>query len=119
MIFPLNWLRRESDFIRQNFDRAFQAEWVHIVAHLALFAGLVILVLWVLRSPQNMKTAFLVIISLLAVALAQELLQLQVKGRGFGGPEWFDLGVDLIGGMLGWGVYSKFLRKELAERVNI
>ena len=33
MIFPLNWLRRESSFVRQNFDSVFRAEWVHVVAH--------------------------------------------------------------------------------------
>jgi len=31
----------------------------------------------------------------------QELLQLPTKGRTFGWPEVFDLGVDLVGGMLG------------------
>ena len=107
MIFPLNWLRQESNFVRRNFDSVFRAEWVHVIAHLVLFAGLVILILAALRLPQNGKSAALVTVILLAVALAQEVLQLQVKARPFGGPEWFDLGVDLVGGAIGWWLYGK------------
>ena len=112
MIFPLNWLRQESAFVRRNFDSAFQAEWVHVVAHLALFAGLVILLLYVLNLPQNIKTAVLVTVIVLVLATVQEILQLQVKGRDFGGPEWFDLGVDLVGGLFGWWVFKKFMARE-------
>ena len=111
MIFPLNWLRRESAFVRQNFDAAFQAEWVHIVLHLILYAGLVVLLMWVLRLPPTTRSALVVLAILLGVALAQEFLQLQVKARPFGGPEWFDLGVDLVGGVLGWWVHGKLLRR--------
>ena len=117
MIFPLNWLRQESVIVRRNFDSAFQAEWVHVVAHLALFAGLVILVLLALRLPQNIKTAALVTAFLLAVAVLQEVLQLQVKGRAFGGPEWFDLGVDLVGGLVGWWLYGRLWRRRQVEEI--
>jgi VanZ family protein len=108
MIFPLNWVRRESAFIRHNFDRVFHAEWVHVIAHLVLFSGLVVLALLAFRLPQNGRTAVILTAILLAVAVVQEVLQLQVKTRPFGGPEWFDLGVDLVGGMIGWWVYGKF-----------
>lgn len=118
MIFPLNWLRRESDFVRHNFDSVFLAEWAHVIAHLALFAGLVILVLYALRLPQNVKTALLVAAILLVVALLQEMLQLQVKGRAFGGPEWFDLGVDLVGGMIGWWIYGRLHRQRWAALIK-
>ncbi|MEN8241228.1 MAG: hypothetical protein ABFS17_04865 [Chloroflexota bacterium] len=37
----------------------------------------------------------------------QEILHLQVKA--FGGPEWVDLGVNLVGGIVGWWVYGKLL----------
>jgi hypothetical protein len=117
MVFPLNWLRRESNFVRQNFDSFFRAEWVHVVAHLILFAGLVILVLYALRLPQNRKTAALMTMILLAVALAQEILQLQVKQRAFAGPEWFDLGVDLVGGAIGWWFYGKVWGRRQVEKV--
>jgi VanZ family protein len=116
MIFPLNWLRRESIFIRQNFESAFQSEWVHVAAHLILFAGLVILLLFTMRMPQNGKTAVVIMTILLMVAFAQELLQLQVKGRGFGGPEWFDVGVDMIGGLIGWWVYQRVWGRRWIEK---
>ena len=118
MIFPLNWLRKISSFVRHNFDSAFQAEWVHVVAHLVLFAGLVILAMLALRFPQNMKTAVLMTAILLAVAFAQEFLQLQVKGRAFGGPEMFDLGVDLIGGAIGWWLYGRLWGHRRLEEVG-
>lgn len=116
MIFPLNWLRQESALVRRYLDAAFQAEWVHIVMHLMLYAVLVVLLLSALRLPRAGKSALLVTAILLVVALAQELLQLQVKQRAFAGPEWFDLGVDLVGGAIGWWLHGKLgERRKLKE----
>jgi hypothetical protein len=70
----------------------------------------------VLRLPREARSALLVTAILLAVALAQEILQLQVKQRAFGSPEWFDLGVDLVGGAIGWWLHGKLLeRRHLKE----
>jgi hypothetical protein len=118
IVFPLNWLRRESTFVRQNFDAAFQAEWVHIVMHLILFAGLVVLLLSALRLPRTPRSALVALVILLAVAVTQEMLQLQVKARPFGGPEWFDLGVDLVGGAIGWWVHGKISKRRAFEKTR-
>lgn len=108
MVFPLNWLRQEVGFIRRRFDPLFAAEWIHVVAHLVLFAGLVLLLWFVFNFPFNSRTAFMIGGLILLVGVIQEILQLQVKGRGFGWPEVFDLNVDLNGAALGyliaWGL---------------
>ena len=118
MIFPLNWLRQESEFIRQRFDHVFAAEWVHIVSHLILFAGLVILAMQTLRLPLNSRSAMTVMVILFAVALLQEFFQLQVKGRGFELPEVFDLFVDIVGGLTGWGMVI-LLRKKVPLKYKV
>lgn len=111
MIFPLNGVRHKSayvpEYFREYLRSIYHAEWAHIVGHLLVFGGLVVLALLVFRMPQNRRTAIILTVILLGVALAQEALQLQWKGRAFGWPEVFDLGVDLVGGMLGWWLYGK------------
>jgi hypothetical protein len=52
------------------------------------------------------------------VAVTQEMLQLQVKARPFGGPEWFDLGVDLVGGAIGWWVHGKISKRRAFEKTR-
>ena len=62
----------------------------------------------------------------LIVGGLQELLQLPVKGRAFGWPEIFDLGVDLLGGILGvffflaykLRPYSTYPRQRQAKNVT-
>jgi hypothetical protein len=102
ILFPLNWLRQESAFIRRYFDALFMMEWVHVLTHLLIYAGLVLLVFSTFKLDLNLKSAILLVGVILAVGGAQEVFQLQVKGRAFGTPEVFDLGVDLVGGALGW-----------------
>ncbi len=102
LLFPLNWLLEISNIVRRLLARLYLWEPAHVVAHTLLFAGLVFLALEVLHLPLNLKNALLLAAFVLAVGLIQEFFQLQVKERGFGGPEIFDLAVDLIGGMLGW-----------------
>jgi hypothetical protein len=111
MIFPLNAVRNKSalvpEYFREYLRAIYHTELAHIIGHLVVFSGLVILALLIFRLPQNRKTAIILTIILLGVALAQEALQLQWKGRAFGWPEMFDLGVDFVGGMLGWWLYSR------------
>jgi VanZ family protein len=102
LLFPLNWLREESPFIRRYFDALFMMEWVHVLAHLFIYAGLVMLIFSTFKLELNLKTALLLVGIILLVGGVQEYFQLLVKGHGFGGEEVFDLGVDLAGGALGW-----------------
>lgn len=110
ILFPLNWLRQESSFVRRHFDALFRLEIMHILMHLLLFGGLVLLIVKTFQLPLNRKSALLLILLILSTGLLQELLQLLVKQRDFGWSEVFDLGVDLAGGVLGWLIlliYSK------------
>jgi hypothetical protein len=121
MIFPLNWIRNKSayvpEYFREHLRDIYHAEWAHIVGHLVVFSGLVILSLLIFRLPQNRRTAIILTVILLAVALVQEALQLQWKGRAFGWPEMFDLGVDLVGGMIGWWLYGRLWgRRQVANK---
>jgi glycopeptide antibiotics resistance protein len=104
MLFPLNWLRDRMPVIRRNFDFIFAPEWVHVIAHVALFAGLVILIAHTFHLKGGIKDTAVIFLVLLAVALLQETLQLPAKHRPPGWAEVFDLGIDLVGGLLGWWI---------------
>lgn len=109
MLLPLEWLTKGIPLVRRAFDLVVSTELAHIIGHLILFSGLAVLALYVFRLPQTWQTALLLALGVLAVGLGQEYLQLQVKGRSFGWPEVFDLGVDLIGAGLGWWAYRRVL----------
>jgi amino acid transporter len=111
-IFPMNWLREKSAFLRKNFDHLFASEWMHILGHLILFSVLVFLILRSLHLPLNPRTFILLLGIILMIGGTQELLQLPTKGREFSWPEAFDLGVDLMGGMMGAVYYGFYLRKQ-------
>lgn len=121
MLFPLNWVWQESIFMQRNFTRLFNTEWVHIPAHIFLFAGLALLLWFVFKFPFDARSAVMLAAVVLLVGGLQEVLQLQAKGRGFGWPEVFDLSVDLNGAALGfviaWGV-SSWRRRGAGEGVR-
>jgi hypothetical protein len=109
-IFPFNWLRQESFVIRKHFDALFSPEWIHILGHLIIFSALAMLFLWTYRRPLNMRSIALMLSVILITGGLQELLQLPAKGRPFGWPEVFDLGVDMVGGILGGSLFAVYLR---------
>jgi len=45
IMFPLAWLRSYSSAYRRSFDALFGAEWIHVMMHMALYAGLAVLAL--------------------------------------------------------------------------
>ncbi len=111
-IFPFNWLRQESPVLRKHFDALFSPEWIHIIGHLFIFCTLVILFLRTYQRPLNVRLVVGVIGLVFIVGGLQELLQLHAKARPFGWPELFDLGVDLVGGGLGGGLFAVYLRRK-------
>ncbi len=105
ILFPLEWLRSYSSVYRRAFDGLFGAEWVHVLMHLALYAGLVMLVLGVARRPANRKTFFLILALTLGVGVVQEGLQILSRGEWWHpalSASLFDLGIDLLGATLGF-----------------
>lgn len=116
MLVPINLLQTYTGDLRFVILRLLSSELAHVAGHLFLFSMLVVIVLAVFQPPLNRRTALLTAGMVLAVGLGQEFLQLIAKGRGFGGPEVFDLGVDMVAGVVGWQVtrwlrrYSRYLR---------
>jgi glycopeptide antibiotics resistance protein len=86
-------------------------EAMHILMHILLFGGLVILVIKTFHLPLNKQTALWMIPLVFTVGLLQEGLQLLEKARPFGWWEVFDLGVDLAGAALGWYILLIFSRR--------
>ncbi len=101
MITPLNWLQKEFAVLLRPLNFLIAPEWVHILAHLILFSGLAVLIVRTFKLSLNLRTAVVLLTAILLTAGMQEVFQLQAKERGFGWPEVFDIGVDLMGGVVG------------------
>lgn len=116
MLIPYNLIQPYVGDLRWVLHRLLETEFAHVIGHLFIFSVLVTILLVGFQVPLNRRTAVLMVGVVLAVGLGQEYFQLQVKGRGFGFPEVFDLGVDLVGGALGWQIsrwlqhYARYLR---------
>ena len=110
MLFPMNLLWKKSSIIRRIFDALISSELSHVIGHMILFGGLVFLLFFIFDLPLTKRTAVILGVSVLAVGMGQEFLQLQVKQRAFSWPEVFDLCVDMVGGTLGWYIYQTYLR---------
>jgi len=108
MLFPLNWLRRQSLLLRRFFDAAFSAEWVHVLMHMLLYAVLVMLLVRTFHLPHSIRTALILIGTILLIGIVQEAFQLIVKSRPWNCWDSFDLLVDLVGGAIGYGL-SQFI----------
>ncbi|MBN2044518.1 MAG: VanZ family protein [Anaerolineales bacterium] len=109
MLIPLEYFTKAIPLVRRSFDLIVSTELAHIIGHLLLFGGLVVLLLVLFDLKLDARTALLLAIGVILVGLGQEYFQLQIKGRGFGWPEVFDLWVDLTGAGLGWFAYSRLL----------
>ncbi|MEK6255691.1 MAG: VanZ family protein [Chloroflexota bacterium] len=113
MLFPIAWVGRVFPWLRSQLGPVVRPiispEWVHIVAHTALFAGLVVILAYALKLNKNGASVLFLLVVVLVLGLSQEGLQLVAKNRAFGGPEVFDLFVDLFGGILGIWIWQKLM----------
>jgi hypothetical protein len=108
LLFPAVALRKVSSAYRLAFDRVFDPEWVHVVMHLLLYAGLGILLVAAFRLGSSWRTWLALAAVALLIGSAQEILQWLSLGetRSLG---WmvqlsgFDLVVDALGISLGMG----------------
>ncbi len=106
ILFPLVGLRHFSGIYRRAFDAVFGQEWVHIVMHVLLYAGLGFLWMVVLKLPYQRRTFVMLVVATLGVGVIQETLQWLAAGTQaslatmlqYSG---FDLLVDLAGASLG------------------
>lgn len=113
MLLPLTWAGRLFPWLRAELAPIMRPlispEWVHIIAHTGLYAGFIILVAYALKLELTVTNIFLLLTVVLTLGLGQEGLQLIVKQRSFGGPEVFDMLVDLFGGMLGILIWKQLI----------
>ena len=120
LLFPLAWLGNFSTSYRRGFDAVFGPEWVHIVMHTALFAGLSILLAIVLDLRLHRWGVLIVLSLTLGVAILQESIQLFSQGAAFSQAKAlsraiFDLGIDLLGSLLGLGALYLFRFKRSSQ----
>ncbi len=104
---PMAWLARFIPGYDQLFNFVFGPVWMHWLSHALLFAVLAFLLLTLLVPQEGRRwpRVAMVLGIVLLTAFAQERIQLWYKARAWGGDEWFDLGVDLMGataGLLAW-----------------
>ena len=95
-------LRMHSDAFAELFDWAFHTHASHVLMHAALYAVLAPL-LASLTGPGRGRTAMLLLV---LVALLQESIQVVFGTQVFAGDEVFDMGVDLLGGGLGFALLA-------------
>ena len=98
------WLGNLSVGYRQVFNAIFAPEWMHWLMHALLFAGLVTLVMFVFNLQLNFHTVLLLLGVVLFVGMAQEGAQLLSQTQMLCWNSIFDLGVDLVGAVIGLGI---------------
>ena len=107
----MGWLAGRSATYGRWFDVLFGPEWVHILMHMALFAGLAFLLLLVIGKPVDWRVVLIVIAAGLIVGLFQEGLQI-ISRTSWGAKtlllSLYDLGIDLLGVALGLGIAACF-----------
>jgi hypothetical protein len=86
----------------------FAPEWMHWFTHALLFGGLAALFVIVLRINLDRKTTWIGLALVLGVGFFQEIFQALSRGSFSLAGSVFDLGVDLVGGLLGLGVVYVF-----------
>lgn len=104
-LFPMAWLTRFSGTYSRLFGHVFNPLWVHVLMHALLFAGLAYLLARHMAgravAARSWRPTALVLGLVLAIAVAQEGIQLLYKARAVGADEVVDVGIDLAGGVFG------------------
>ena len=115
---PMAWLVRASPIAYRLFNTLFSPPWMHIVMHSLLFAVLAALLMQSLYGRLATKGGVGVVLALvLGAALLQEGIQLFSEQRVLHGDNFFDIGVDMLGGGLGL-LLALGLRKMVARRAS-
>jgi VanZ family protein len=101
IIFPTAVLGRFSPQFQKYFNKIFAPNWMHILMHAALFAGLVVLLMLTFRRSFLTRTLVVSLSVVFGVGLLQEGFQAFCQGYFSLGGSISDLAVDLAGGLLG------------------
>jgi hypothetical protein len=120
ILFPLAWLGSVNPSTRNFINWLLSPEWLHWVAHTVIFAVLVILILIQQRRQGNEVSLAALITIILVIGGTQELLQFLTSEYRSApmielGKSSLDLMIDLAGGMLGLGIYTKVFDRSQRE----
>jgi hypothetical protein len=98
-VFPYGWLAERWWLFGWVTNFVFGTELAHIVGHLILYAAVGTAVLHTFPRLGCQPRLYLTLI--MTLGLAQEILQLaSFKKRPFGGDEFLDIAVDLLGAFI-------------------
>ena len=114
ILVPLASLRRISASYWAPFDRVFDSEVSHVLAHTLLFAVLAFLVASVLTRAERTlgRAMFLALACTAVLGMSQEAIQVACEGLRPGINELFDWCVDVNGGLLGAMIFMRLARKD-------
>ena len=104
ILFPMAWIGKHSTKFLQVFDAIFAPEWMHWVMHAFLIAGLAVFVLKAIVRRVSICSFGLVLGITLVVAGLQEGWQVISGVQILGWNSLFDLGVDMVGAVIGFGI---------------
>ena len=100
ILMPMAWLVRPSPVAYRIFNTLFSPAWMHILMHSLLFAVLGALLMQRLSGTPARRVG-LTLILVLAAAILQESFQLLSRQSVLHPDNLFDIGVDMLGGLLG------------------
>ena len=102
ILFPMGWFIRVSPLGYRLFNDLFSPQWMHIFMHSLLFGVLGALLMFNFFGRMSVRNAAAVVLALvLGVAVAQEGIQLISARLPVHGDNFFDIGVDMSGGIVG------------------
>jgi hypothetical protein len=123
ILFPLALVGRISKETKEFLDWLLEPEWLHVVMHLLIYGGLAFLLAGALRRSGRPLSPLALAGVIVLVCTAQELLQ-NLSSVEWGGVRGailgsaFDLGVDLIGGLLGLLIFNRLdVRRKREDRL--
>ncbi len=114
ILMPMAWLVRPSPMAYRLFNTLFSPAWMHIVMHTMLFAVLGALLIQRLSGTLARRIGFTLAL-VLGAAILQEGFQLLSRQSVLHPDNLFDIGVDMLGGLLG-AMAALAVRKIAVER---
>ncbi len=114
ILMPMAWLVRPSPMAYRLFNTLFSPAWMHIVMHTLLFAVLGALLIQRLSGTFARRIGFTLAL-VLGAAILQEGFQLLSRQSVLHPDNLFDIGVDMLGGLLG-AMVALAVRKIAVER---
>ncbi len=114
ILMPMAWLLRTSPVAYRIFNTLFSPVWMHILMHSLLFAVLGALLMQRLSGTLARRVGLTLALVLVA-AILQEGFQLLSRQSVLHLDNLFDIGIDMLGGLLGLSAVLVF-RKIAARR---